>query len=345
LLPRSPQFDLPPRGSFGHKVLLGHYAQQIEDFLPTSTPFGLGQNGWLYGTLRDEDGKMYILLRTLSGAEWTGNLRIQSSRDTDQIVTLPETYRTYKGDCIVSPDAESVTWRSAARPSDSGAPEAKDAVWDFDYRQTIEGATWREGDILDLRSTLLRPGMQWYDPSVEQQGFYGLNVHKAEGTLLGKPVRGWYGYDFVNHPTGTRWGTAPYFTRIEVAYHTFANEYDDGSVEAGMICFGNEGWTFAIATDGVSPLFCETNVDAQIVEKANGFPSEILYTFGDWRWYWRADPHGELADHRPDGFPYRGAEGHSQRVGDARRIVNGLGWIDYFADGRAADALVQKLEL
>jgi hypothetical protein len=342
---RAPQTHLPPRGSFGHKVLLGHYQQRIEDFLPTSTPFGLGQNGWLYGTLRDDDDKMYVVLRTLSGAEWTGNLRLSSNRNSDQILTLPETFRTYKGDTLLSSDAESVRWRSGARPGDGGAPGTEQAVWDFEYRQTLEGSTWREGDVLDLRARLLRPGMQWYDPSTEQPGFYGLNVHQAEGSILGRPVRGWFGFDFVNHPTGTRWGTAPYFTRLEVAYHTFANAYDDGSVEVGMICYGLEGWTFAIGSDGEKPLFCETNVDAQIVEKPNGFPSEILYTFGDWRWLWRADPHGELANHRPDGFPYRGSEGRSQRVGDTRRIVNGLGWIDYFADGRARGSVVEKLPL
>ena len=342
---RPPQTNLPARGSFGHKVLLGHYQQQIADFLPTSTPFGLGQNGWLYGTLRDEDDKMYVVLRTLSGAEWTGNLRISSNRASDQIETLPETYRTYKGETIVSSDDHSVTWQSGMRPSDSGAPEAQDAVWDFEYHQTLEGASWREGDILEVEARLLRPGMQWYDPSTEQPGFYGLNVLQAEGTILGKRVHGWFGYDFVNHPAGTRWATAPYFRRLEVAYHTFANEYDDGSVEVGMICFGLEGWTFAIGSDGENPLFCETNVDAKIVEKSNGFPSEILYTFGDWRWHWRADPHGELANSDHDGMPYRGAEGHSQRVGDSRRIVNGQGWIDYFADGRAKGVVVGKLDI
>jgi hypothetical protein len=342
---RPPKTGLPPRGGFDHKVLLGHYEQKIEDFLPTSTPFGLGQNGWLYGTLRDEDDNIYVILRTLSGAEWTGNLRLQTNRDHEQIEMRPETFRTYKGEILIEHDAESVTWRSGTSPSLSGAPEAKDAIFDFEYRQTLDGATWREGDIVDLRAKLMRPGMQWYDPSLEMHGFYGLNVHQAEGTILGKRVRGWYGYDFVNHPAGTRWGTAPYFTRIEVAYHSFANEYDDGSVEVGMICYGNEGWTFAIGSDGENPLFCETKVDAQIVQKANGYPSEILYTFGDWRWHWQADPRGELADHEPDGFPYRASEGRSQRVGDPRRIVSAHAWIDFFDDGRATHALVDKLDL
>ena len=36
-------------------------------------------------------------------------------------------------------------------------------------------------------------------------------------------------------------------------------------------------------------------MDAQVVQKPNGHPSEILYTFGDWRWHWKTDPRGELA--------------------------------------------------
>ena len=86
-------------------------------------------------------------------------------------------------------------------------------------------------------------------------------------------------------------------------------------------------------------------VDAQIVQKPNGFPSEILFTFGDWRWHWQADPRGELANHEPDGFPYRASEGRSQRVGDPRQIVSSHAWIDFFADGRADHALVDKLDL
>jgi hypothetical protein len=336
--------SLPPRGSFGHTPLVGHYEQRIEDFLPTSKPFGLAQNGWLYGTVRDQDGKMYVILRTLSNY-YTGNLRISSNVNSDQILTLPEMHRTYKGDVEITSDGQSVTWRSGSRPGDAGAAVPDDAVWPFEYRQTLEGSTWREGDILDIRARLMRPGMQWYDPALEQAGYYALNVHQAEGTIFGKRVRGWFGFDFVNHPSGTRWGTAPYFQRLEVAYHTFANEYDDGSIEVGMICYGLEGWSFAIGSDGVNPLFCEPRAEAQIVEKPNGFPSEILYSFGDRRWHWRADPHGELADQRPDRFPYRGSEGHSQAVGDTRRIVNGQGWIDYFADGRAKGAVVEKLDL
>jgi len=45
------------------------------------------------------------------------------------------------------------------------------------------------------------------------------------------------------------------------------------------------------------------------------------------------------------GGAYRGSEGHCQRVGDARRVVNGLGWIDIFADGRIDDKLVDRLRL
>ena len=57
-------------------------------------------------------------------------------------------------------------------------------------------------------------------------------------------------------------------------------------------------------------------------------------------------PGGANAAQRADdgGFVFTN-EGRCQPVGDTRKIVNGLGWIDYFADGRANGAVVEKLDL
>jgi hypothetical protein len=159
-------------------------------------------------------------------------------------------------------------------------------------------------------------------------------------------VRGWFGYDFIYHPPHRPWNVGPYPNRLEVAYHTLANEYDDGSVEIGMMCYGLEGWTFAILSDGKSLTHCARDVDVQIVRREDGFPTEVLYVFDDVKYLWNADPRGRLVGNMSayDGA-YRGSEGHCQRVGDTRKIVNGLGWIDFFSDDRVAGKVVDSISI
>lgn len=328
---------LPQMGDFKHQVVLGPFEIAIEAMRPDFSPHGLTLDaGWIYSQFRDDDDNIYTILRKVAG-HWTGNLIMRSNAGVEQIEMRPEMFDSYTGALEVTWNQERITWQSPG-----GLPGV---AHPFAYSTTTEAATWKEGELLDIRGQLLRPGMQWYCPNPQSPGLYALHVYKAEGTILGRKVKGWYGYDFIYFLPGVPWHLGPYPGRLEVAYHTLANEFDDGSIEVGMICYGLEGWTFAVISDGDKLIHCAREVDVQIVRKDSGYPQEILYSFDGVEYHWQADPRGELALVGSVGEreTYRGAEGHCQRVGDTRRIVNGQGWIDFFQDERVQGKLVDEI--
>lgn len=330
---------LPGVGDFGHQVVLGPFEITTEAMRPDFSPQGLTLDaGYIYSQFRDEDDNIYTFLRKVAGY-WTGPLVMRSNASGGQIEMLSQMFDSYTGALEVDWDADRIRWRS---------PEAlPDVKHPFSFSTTTEKASWVEGDLLEIDGRMLRPGMQWYCPNPRYPGLYALHVYQAEGTILGRKVKGWFGYDFIYFLPGVPWQKGPYPGRLETAYHTLANEYDDGTVEIGMICYGLEGWTFAILSDGETLTHCAREVDVQIVRKPNGYPHEILFSFDDVEYHWRADPRGELSTVK--GFSgstdvYRGAEGHCQRVGDPRTIVNGQGWIDFFQDERVEGKLVERIE-
>jgi hypothetical protein len=123
-----------------------------------------------------------------------------------------------------------------------------------------------------------------------------------------------------------------------------------GSVEFGWQCIGvswyrgigSEGWGSAILSDGERLTHCTHEVEAQIVVNDRGFPQGMLFSFDDLRYHWKAVPRGELVT----AFGSMG-EGHCQRVGDDRSIVNGQGWTTFYHDpdgSRLRHTRVDKLE-
>ncbi|MGE0384101.1 MAG: hypothetical protein AB7Q97_05175 [Gammaproteobacteria bacterium] len=326
---------LPGLGEFRHQVVLGPFAPDVRRMHPAYSPHGLVLDaGWIYAQFRDSDANIYTCLRKVAGY-WTGGLSIFTNAGADQLKFHPRGTETHAGALQVDAGDDRIAWSSGMFQSD---PRKR-----FHYAQTGTGCEWQEGDFLSIRARLLQPGMQWFDTHADG-GLYGLHVHQAEGEILGRPVKGWFGYDFIYHPPHRPWEVGPYPNRLEVAYHTLANEYDDGSIECGMLCYGLEGWTFAILSDGTRLTHCARDVDVRIVRRPDGFPEEVLYSFDGVEYHWHADPRGRLVDFTSAyGGAYRGSEGHCQRVGDRRRIVNGLGWIDFFSDDRVAGKLVDRI--
>jgi hypothetical protein len=324
-------------GDFRHQVLLGPYEPSIEAMTPGFAPHGLALDaGMIYGRFQDSEGNILSALRKV-GTYWTSTLNINSNLDGGQLMTHAAPQSSYSGEILCDVEDDRITWRSFPTPGRDTRP--------FSYTQDLQTCSWDEGDLLSIEGQIMRPGMQWLNVRPGDGCLYGLQCVKAEGVMLGRKVKGWYGYDFIYTPIGKPWTYGPYFNQLEVAYHTFANEYDDGSVEYGMLCYGLEDWTFAIASVGDGLTLCTRDLDVQIVQKENGFPKEILYDAGDVQYLWNADPRGELHGRTDWGQGiYRGAEGWCQRIGDKRKVVNNLGWIDYFNDGRAKSKLVDKID-
>ena len=150
--------------------------------------------------------------------------------------------------------------------------------------------------------------------------WYRSRIFRATGAVDGVPVDGFVGCDEVHLAPGRQnYVDDPLTaTHLSEAWCTWATAYDDGSVEAGHVAFGRDGFAFGLrSTDGVATV--TTNVSGTVTHDAHGCPARIAFDVDGDRWEFVADARGFAAEPLPG--PVRQAEGWCHRVGETRRPV------------------------
>jgi hypothetical protein len=209
----------------------------------------------------------------------------------------------------------------------------------FEHR--ADRASWSEGALLSLSGPLVGGcGVQWYDPSPDG-GLYTSEQFRVTGTVLGTPVVGFVAFDQLYLPAGMTWFESPYFSSppyLEIAWHTFGTEFEDGSVEAGQVFFGAQRMSFAAIVDGDGPATFTSDVSAEITAGADGYPSEIAYRVGEDTWLWTGERHLQMPDFSR-GYPdetYRPSDGLFMRAGETRRPRVWWSFVDTWTNRRSA---------
>lgn len=326
----------PPRGDFEHRVLVGTMDFDLDDMWPDRTYKGLPLSvAYLYGTFFDEDGAMYVVVQQ-NPPHFTGGLMVFTNRDGGQLKIAQEARSAYKGALEIVKEQDSLVWRSIDYLMLGAAT--------FEYKQTEQGSHWFEKGLLEIEGKMYHPGMQWYDPHPQGGGAYTCHVMRGSGTLLGKKVEGWYGYDFMFHPPGIIY-TNSYLTQggVEFGWLTLANEYEDGSWDIGMLSKGDQRWGFCIVANDKGEVSISNDIRSEIKQKENGFPESMRFMYTDENsgreenWFWDGHPQGELVDLpkvNPLNPTYYGGEATCTRVGENRPVKYGLAWTDFHNDGR-----------
>lgn len=318
-------------GDFGGTCLIGEFTPGPELLLPTSSVFGIPKSAsYLYGTWHDADGVMYRALRGVTAAE-SDFAFLFSAAGGSQLARLD--LPIFRGPVEVVHLDASVTFRSA----DGGGSEQ------FAFEHEPELCHWSDGTELDVRGTLLGPGMQWYHPWREGGGCYTASMkYASEGTFLGREVTGFVGHEIHYMPPGRTWFNTRYGQGMEICWQQIANEYDDGTFIHATFAHGTEGWGFAMVHDEAGTFHATTDVEIDAVVRDNGYPERITYSFSGQRWVWTIDPGGERA-RTVDGAPL-GADGTCRREGDTRTIVRSMGNSDWWDDGRYEASRSSKRE-
>ena len=328
--------ELRPRGHFGNAALCGVFAPGPEDSAATTSHFGLSlYMNTQYATFRDEAGTWYNAQRVVEG-ELTGAMGVYRAGDREM---LPEANRSHVGLCHWRiEDATHVTENVGAAPLSGHNPDA--GGWSSEplrIAQSSERGSWHEGELFDLSGPLVA-AFQWYVPTPDGGMYFTAHPHRASGTFLGRPVEGFFLNDQIYLPRGVNYASSEFFGGVHVALVTGGTEYDDGTIEVFQIGLGHDRFAFACMADQSGVLHQTTSVSGVMQRDDLGYPLHIGWDIDGEAWEWMPDAVPELLAFSSEsageqtGIPaYRACEGRVRRVGDSRRPVAWMAYVESFA--------------
>jgi hypothetical protein len=299
--------EVPARGDFDHLCAVGAFTPAVDDGHRRRSYHGLVLEATsCAGTFRDVEGNVYTLRRGL-GSDWARPLIVHTSEMGSLRLRADVLRRSWAGSGLEDDlDEERHEYRSP--PGRPGAP--------FSLRRTLAEIDWREDGVAAIEAAAIGGcGLQWYDPSPPGAAYASL-FFRARGVVLDQPVRGFLVFEQRYLPPGHLWSETPYLSgpRLQVAWVTFATEWDDGSLEFGQLCAGRQSWGFAMIADGAGPILVTTEVTVGADE---GDTTSMTFAASDQQWEWLADRGGPLEPMRPLEL-HAAAEGRMRKRGDTR---------------------------
>lgn len=290
--------------------------------------FGLQREaGYLWGTLRDDDGLPLTFMRRLPDPD------AQQSKGTAGAL----------GDKLVLQSAFDGIGDLRIRKEARSAPPAQglDRLFDGDhtvFRSRDPGdmllslgtkdAHWLERDLIDVSGEQVGPGLQWYLPGPDAAIFYPTTTWQVSGTALGRPVQGFLFYEEAYVPPGGRLYVAhdPLLgEQLHTTWFSWATRWDDGQLEFGHFLFGHDRFSVAVIGDGEGNVRVPSVMNAVVTRNGDGYWCDrIDYLLDDEEWEMVAAPHGRMVDLGPVPNPQQ--EGIVRRKGETRTPTAWMAW-------------------
>ena len=331
---RASEFPESEVANFHHAVLADRLVSDLEHFWPETAYMGLAyQAAWIWGAVYDAEGHPFVFTRELPPFA-TNGLTLFGKRSDSGLEISPEAMQTYRGTVVTERAGDAIEWRSADQVF-LGTPSMQ-------ITKTRDHFSWKEAGILDLSGATQTAGYQWYDPPPAPQA-YVATYQKVHGTVLGRPVSGWLGFDVLWLEPGRNYGRSPMARGLVLSWAAFATEYDNGTIETGAIVKGFENFDFAVIADNRGGKILGARVRARYEQFDDGYPKRFDFRFVDTvsgtpqHWVWKAVPGTALVDipkFNPAVPRYRGSEGVMTRADEKRRVVSSVSWPDFYDDGR-----------
>ncbi len=308
----------PDRGHFHYQMLLGDHSSDPAEVAHDRAWFGLPWSAiYMYGTLRDEDGELYTVLRI---PETAGGGRkrffLQTSIDADDLKVHGASRASARNTGFVRTHADGSTVLRSA-PDAEGNP----------FRIDVDARTssWVESGVMQLRGTLLEPGLQWHLPHGEEGYYYVSQLYEVEGEILGRPVRGFYGADDMYMHGQIYDDDLLIGKKLHTTWYTWATRYTDGSLDGGHFLLGHDGLGMMLLFDETGAVRRTTDIDGFVRTDPTGtWPAYIeVHALGE-TWEFLPDPKGRMVDFMP--IPNPQTEGRWRRQGDDREPAH---WFAY----------------
>ncbi len=319
---------VPPRADFAFQQLVGPCAVSGRDLLAPRSFFGLSLTKSIpFGCVRDEEGHIYAMVRSVMAPTGTPNptkfiyqstridgknFRIDHERSGAQAVTPLPTAKLV---------GDTATW--------SSLPDQAGNSWQLSA--SGKRLHWREDGLFDVAGPLLGCGFQWYLPGVDWGTFYVSQLYDVAGTCAGRKVKGVIALD---QPYMAEGGAIHFQKDLvvnnnkHVIWWSFATIYKDASYDVGSLMVGHDNLGYAILMNEKGEIRATTQVEGEVRHKP-GSPfvdTARVFMEGGEEWEYLPDPKGEMIDFL-GGFPITAQqEGRWRRVGDTREPDHWFGW-------------------
>lgn len=320
----------PVKGDFGWAGLASGRTVDPTEFLEHRSYFGLQREaGYLWGTLRDEDGNPLTFMRRLpepstvdatapgTSASLPDKLLITAAWDGDPDMVLRKEARTAPAASDIRRSLEDgkAVFRSAAQGRMELALGTKDAHW-------------MEAGLVEVDGPQVGPGLQWYLPGADAAIFYPTTTWQVEGVALGKPVKGFLFYEEAYVPPGGRLYVHhdPLLgEELHTTWYSWATRWDDGELEFGHFLYGHDRFAIAVIGNGDGEVRVPTTMTAKVVRAADGYWCDrIDYVLDGEEWEMAADPQGRMTGLGKVPNPQQ--EGLMRRKGETREAVVWMAW-------------------
>ena len=319
---------LPMTGDFNSAALASARRLDVDQIVSDDPILGLTREaGYLWGTLRDEDGVLYSIMRridtkppeNIDGPKKSlgGKLILVSNAGGDQL-QLERAPR-------FAADSASIT---RSRKGDAAVFEV---AAEGDQRamslSLSEKFAYVEDGVIDVTGTLAATPLQWYLPGPKSALLYLTQTWLVEGELLGKKASGFLFWEEAFMPEGGRLyvdkdplADAEYFT-----WYSWANQWEDGSMEVGHFLYGQKDFHVGVTSDSEGRVRSARSMDCVVRRAEDGYWHDgIDYEMDGVRWVCDADPQGRMQG--LGKMPNPQQEGFIHRVDDSRVPKVWMAW-------------------
>jgi hypothetical protein len=310
------------RGEFPYQPVLGAHRSDPAEVANDREWFGLPWSAlFLYGSVRDDDGELYtVLRRPIASGGGRERFFLQSTLGGESNLRV---HRASRGSARNTGFIRSVTdgtMRLDSCPDEPGMP--------FSVELTATSLEWIERDVMTLHGTLVDPGLHWHLPHGDEGYYYVSQIYEIEGEIFGRRVSGFIGVDDMYMHGQIYQGDLLIGKQLHISWFTWATRYTDGSLDAGHFMLGHDGMRFALLCDEKGRVTRTTDVDGSVVLTDDVWPERIEVNAAGTSWEFLPDPRGRMVDFMP--IPNPQVEGRWRRVGDNREPAR------WFAFGEVA---------
>jgi len=321
--------ELSPTGSFNCGALASGRRFDAVELLSDEPLLGLQREaGYMWGTLRDEDGELYSVMRRIAppeAAQGTGlslpaKLIIVSTGTEQGQLQLRREPRGAADSTYIDrhPHNDSAV-RFASR---DGAPGRR-----MEMVLSDGEFSYLEEDVIDVAGRMVAPPLQWYLPGPESALLYISHTWLVDGLLLGKQARGFLFWEEAWMPPGGQLYVTkdPLHDAEYLTWYSWANLFSDGQCEVGHFLFGQKDFHVGVFADSSGKISSARTMDAVITRADDGYWHDgINYTIDGVDWVCEPDPQGRMQG--LGKMPNPQQEGRMHRVDDLRVPVVWMAW-------------------